>query len=458
MNIRVVREAGGIGDIVRIIPALRGLRKKYPEARLWLAAPNEFRALLDGWYDEFIPAPLDDTRRARDSRIDEEKYAYLQVRLASGERVRFDLDISLYCPAFRHEADARGRVWTDRIELFCRVAGLTDLGADDYLPRVNLDPRGVEAAEKYIAEHGLRDGRRLIALQPFSTDPGRNWAIARWLRLAAILAEAGHQVVWLDCCGRVNNMGHHAIVNLPLSVLAPLLARCDLLIGPDSGLAHLAAAVDTPCVGLFASQSGAVMFRHYPRHTWIYPNWDGQSHCPWPCFWVRRPDCRRDELRKQPGQCCPMLARITAETVAAVALRMLTVGPETGPCGSIPAMTDMELHAVRGEAACCGAGTIEARDHSLAAVAIVRDCPNARATLREAFRVLTPGGILYTSARTPFRAMLAAEREGFINAHSDRAGLYAWRKVGTFPFCRRISDGRWDDRQVESSTAVIGAT
>lgn len=39
--------------------------------------------------------------------------------------------------------------------------------------------------------------------------------------------------------------------DLPLPQLAGLLERCQLFLGHDSGISHLAAAVGTPCVLLF---------------------------------------------------------------------------------------------------------------------------------------------------------------------------------------------------------------
>jgi len=305
MNIRVVREAGGIGDIVRIIPVLRGLREKYPAARLWVFAPAAYRALLSGWYDEYVATPHRG-RRNRDAPLDESRWPYLDVGVA------FDLSVSLYCPAFTYEMRQGRDVRLDRIELFCRAAGVEP---SSKLPVVNLHPDEVRAAKAYVVEHELWERGRLIAVQPYSTDPARNWPLGNWLRLAEALERAGHRVVVLDGVrGRTRAFRQHRVIGKPLGFVAAFLSLCDLLVGPDSGLGHLAAAVSTPCVGIFASQSGEIMYRHYPLHTYVEPSRDAPAPCEWPCFWKRPARCTRAALLKA-GETCEMMGRVSLEKV-----------------------------------------------------------------------------------------------------------------------------------------------
>lgn len=46
--------------------------------------------------------------------------------------------------------------------------------------------------------------------------------------------------------------------HLPLPVLAAVLERCRLFLGHDSGISHIAAAVETPCVLLFGPTDPAI--------------------------------------------------------------------------------------------------------------------------------------------------------------------------------------------------------
>ena len=424
MNIRVVREAGGIGDIVRVIPVLRGLREKFPSARLWVFAPDMYKPLLRGWYDEFRATPWHG-RRPRDTPLDEKRWPYLNVG------VRFDSSIGLYCPAFRHEQRQGGNVWLDRIELFCRAADVTP---SDLKPHVNLDPSDVTAAREYVKKEGLRNGRQLIALQPFSTDPGRNWPTDNWKRLADVLEWLGYRLIVFDGCrGRTNRFRQHRVIGKPLGFVAALLKECDLLVAPDSGLGHLAAAVDTPALGLFASQSPGVIYRHYPLHGYIYPPWDGQERCRWPCYWRRPAECTRSALMKA-GKTCPMLARVTVEyAYDAITARLESdCIQERAPVrsGEMPAETAQTL----GPCEKINEIPIPQRDFALERIALTRATDDLAPVLHEAYRVLKPGGFLFMPGPPAPELARLIRAQGFsVSRHAREQRALACSKLGTWP-------------------------
>ncbi|MBL9085736.1 MAG: glycosyltransferase family 9 protein [Planctomycetia bacterium] len=128
----------------------------------------------------------------------------------------------------------------------------------------------VAAADAWLAAApGRRPGARVVAFEPGSHygtakrwGPDRFAALGRALHAdgldvvlvgtkamaplhAAIAAEAG--VPLLSAAGATTVLG-----------LAALLARCDLLVGNDTGPLHLAAAVGTPVLALFGATDPAV--------------------------------------------------------------------------------------------------------------------------------------------------------------------------------------------------------
>ena len=98
--------------------------------------------------------------------------------------------------------------------------------------------------------------------------PGSRWATKQWptrhwTTLARALIHRGLQVSW------VGGPGEEGLAQGPgerhferdLAAAACALATCAVAVGGDSGLAHLARAVDTPVVMLFGPTDAA---RHPP--------------------------------------------------------------------------------------------------------------------------------------------------------------------------------------------------
>lgn len=109
--------------------------------------------------------------------------------------------------------------------------------------------------------------RTFIALQPGCGDTtvgrAKRWPVENFAQLADALAERGRDVIVIEGpeergVGRQISAlatSHPPVIELagPLKHAAALLERAALYVGTDSGLAHVAAAVGTPPVTLFAA-------------------------------------------------------------------------------------------------------------------------------------------------------------------------------------------------------------
>ena len=122
----------------------------------------------------------------------------------------------------------------------------------------------------------LTGGGRYIVLHPGASVPARRSSAARTAVLITALADAGYRVLVTgsagerhlagrDPAGRAHRPGR--VVNLcgrtDLPRLASVLAGADVAIAPNTGAAHLAAAVGTPVVSLFAPVVPATRWAPY---------------------------------------------------------------------------------------------------------------------------------------------------------------------------------------------------
>jgi heptosyltransferase-2 len=118
----------------------------------------------------------------------------------------------------------------------------------------------MQAAERFWRAAGLPD-TGVIAVHPGSGGPAKLWPLSGWQQ---VLAWAARQSLpCLIVSGPAERQRVAALLQeapayhwpcaeqLPLPQLAALLARCQVLVGHDSGITHLAAAVGTATLALF---------------------------------------------------------------------------------------------------------------------------------------------------------------------------------------------------------------
>ena len=213
----------------------------------------------------------------------------------------------------------RGRE-TDRLLALAHALGAPEAGDETELTILPED----EAALRGNATLGrlIADGRALLGIDPGASVATRRWMPERFAAVADTLAvQYDARVLILgnaeerDMCEAVRQRMRAPATNIAgktsLGMVTALLARLRLLIGNDSGLAHLAVAVGTPAVVIF----GAAQIE-----TWTYPASSGYRGMSFPV------SCRSCALRECPiGYKC--LEGVTIAAVITEAEQLLTTRP-----------------------------------------------------------------------------------------------------------------------------------
>ncbi|MBC8143310.1 MAG: glycosyltransferase family 9 protein [Armatimonadetes bacterium] len=145
----------------------------------------------------------------------------------------------------------------------------------------------------------------------------KSWTIERWQLCLRLMGEAGCRPVLLGAASDATSgdaLAASGALNLvgktSLPELASVLAKCAVVIGPDSGATHLAVAVGTPVVGLYGVTDPAktgVLWGSGPAMVLDYAETDA-------------PPATR---RARHPTLTDALARIPAQAVADAALRLI---------------------------------------------------------------------------------------------------------------------------------------
>lgn len=286
-TILVIPFADGIGDFINVQPLLAALRRRFPESAFTVAASEHGNQLINDPYIEVVKPSgfnYEPGRMAIALRplLPQKLLAWMAGPTFDRELGPFDLVINFFY-AWERGMDFR-TYWTPQIPRVPGAVHSLDYLADELereleitIPREQRKPYLVlrHTARRFASHFWIEnelDGAPVVGLVPSTNMVIKRWPLSNWLRLDARLRERGYQTVLF--CDRPESStqrafeqaGSRAIpVYTSLDNVAGLLDRCDLVVGVDTGLLHMAGALEVPWVGLFGPTNPEVT-GPYNRH------------------------------------------------------------------------------------------------------------------------------------------------------------------------------------------------
>ena len=151
------------------------------------------------------------------------------------------------------------------VERFAQLAEAPGQAIQRPIPQPELNV-GAEQRQRVLEKLGLRNDQSVAVFCPGAEyGPAKRWPIPYFAGLAQQLREQGY-AVWLlgspkdkEIGDKIVALGNHTSRNLcgetDLADAIALLSCADLVVSNDSGLMHLAAALDRPMLALYGSSS-----------------------------------------------------------------------------------------------------------------------------------------------------------------------------------------------------------
>lgn len=272
----------GIGNLILLIPTLRGLRESIPDAKITLiVASEEAAAIIEGchlvdeivvhnnytncpkrelyrklraeWYDLAIAATHRGYMRAKETFRTEARFR-IGFRYSYRQRsnVGFFLTHPVQFEANKHEIE-------QNLQLL-QPLGITA----NPEPCLKLPDEDLKFAADFLSAFGLKAGRLLVGFHTGSASElyYRCWQPEKFAQLGdKLVDEYGAQILIVGgkaeekyVAGMIQLMSHQpisAVAKTTLRQTAALIKRCQLFISNDSGPMHIAAAQKVPTIGIF---------------------------------------------------------------------------------------------------------------------------------------------------------------------------------------------------------------
>lgn len=280
-----------IGDTVLATPSLTALKRFLPGVQIDILLEDWVAPVLDGFEDVDNVISVRNTlfsRAATGRKIRNTKYDVIFnlhggttgtfFTAASGAAHRIGYSNYRYSFLYNHllssPADFWGRQKTHSVEQQLALLGFVGIPVDDGL-KTHLAV--TDAASKSVERRSTAETQRLgeaetrplgsvpfALLHPTAAFATKQWATEHFARTAEFLHEKGLQTVAIaaknegEVLDRLEIESKVPIVtfdDLPLPEITALASKASLFVGNDSGIAHIAAALNVPSVVIFGSSN-----------------------------------------------------------------------------------------------------------------------------------------------------------------------------------------------------------
>ncbi len=308
MKICILR-LSAIGDVCNCIPTLRAIQRQWPEAKItWIVGKTEFSILKDLGGVDFIV--FDKSRMLSEwfhlrKLLRREKFdallhmqaslraSFLSLTVRAKRRIGFDRLRAKDHQTFFTNEKIPERAQAHMLETFLDFAYQLGVSKQEkpekpekFKKSEKSDPVwNIPIASYHAALEKLKTKiplpEKFYVISPCSTKPIRNWNIAGYAETLRQIWEK-YQIPALICGGNseleqqygsmIAEASSQGMINLvgktSLIQMMALLEQAKFVIAPDSGPAHMATAVGTPVIGLYAN-TNPDRARPYNSQQWL---------------------------------------------------------------------------------------------------------------------------------------------------------------------------------------------
>lgn len=280
----LINQLGRIGDLILITPAFSELKKQFPNAEIYLnAGDKNYQAVIDNpnlsgifVYHKGIKGILSLISQIRKHKFDYyldpkdhkstesgllSKIVKSKVKIGcKNPSAKFDIDIN----EIRDKEDIH---FTDVV-----LAGVKYIVGKEYRkldfnqtpkPDLYTNSKSEECLQKFLKEYEIKD---YLLINISASNSNKMWILGRWYEFISYLIEHNYineNLKLIVCSAPSESIDAKSLVSnfhqnvyyfqsRNINDIFSLVNKAKLLISPDTSVVHIAAAFDTPIIGLYS--------------------------------------------------------------------------------------------------------------------------------------------------------------------------------------------------------------
>lgn len=287
-NILIIGHAN-IGDVCYDLIVVWPLRKQFPEAKISFLTSSRAKNIVEGYkgLDQIITF----------DKLAKDKGLLGRLRLMSAlKKEKFDLAVVLkntWMPRFLDIP----RIWSVRpflkqksenhiANIYLDLLRSKDIVIQDTDFGFNLDSEK-NFCDSFLRKNNISPKDKLIGMLPNAAWSLKNWPVEKWNELALTLKQT-YKIRFVNL-GKTSADPFDQMVakkispeiisasETTLKQAMSIIERCDLFVGPDSSLLHLASCLGTETIGLYGPTSAETFHPYFHRENCII------SEIKWAC-------------------------------------------------------------------------------------------------------------------------------------------------------------------------------
>lgn len=304
VNRILIIRLSSLGDVLLTTPVIRALKKKYPEASIDFFVREEYADVvkLNPNIDVVYALPRSEKVKILVKMLKGNNYDFV-VDLQNNFRTRFIVSsLNKLTYSFKKPTWDKYLLVRFKINRYKEIKSITERYCES-IQGLKLDKGGLELYLPQSVETESLPGKNNIGICPGSKHFTKRWPVEYFVELGNDLKQKGYEILIFGgsddktICDLISSQVRGAI-NLcnenNLYKTATEMKSCKLVVCNDSGLMHVASAVNIPVLAIFGSSVREFGFSPYGVPNLILEN---KSLSCRPCSHIGRNSCPKKHFR-----------------------------------------------------------------------------------------------------------------------------------------------------------------